>query len=139
MTSGEANIMLELSHDIRKASTLLERNAEALRTATEALLATKREVHDGNAEHDKTLRLVHHELKQMNTLLGVISKDVDDVERVTREATGAHALAAIDPKVKLLQEFGRLDRFTKVLIAIAVVSGGAIGVLVYWIATHWGK
>lgn len=137
-----ANNMMLLSNDIRNSAKVTERSTEALKTVAESIMAMKREVHEAlgpGGAIDGVVREVRHEISQVNRQLAIISKDVDDVERVTREATGAHALMAIDPKVKLLREFGALDRYTKTLIATAVVAAGGIGALVHWLATLGGK
>lgn len=133
-----ADNTLLLVQELRNSTQQFGRNVEALRTSVEAMNSLRRELHDGNAEHAEVLRSIDHRLGNIVERLAVIKDDVDDVQVATREATGAHALAAIDPKVKLLREFGALDRFTKVLIAGALVAGGGIGVFIHWIAARGG-
>lgn len=130
-----ADNTLLLVQELRNSTLQFGRNVEALRTSVEATNTLRREIHDGNAEHERVMRSIDFELKQMNKLLGVISKDVDDVERVTREATGAHALAAYgDTKAGLLKTFGEMPRFTQGLLTV-LASVIALGGWAHWIVS----
>lgn len=68
-----------------------------------------------------------------------VSKDVEHVEKVTREATGAHPLVQIEPDrptaVKVIEAFAKLPRVTQVLIIIALLAAG-IGGWVWKLAEH---
>lgn len=135
-----ANNTLLLAQEMRNTSKVFERMAEALHSATEAMLATKREVHEAigpGGVIDEVVRGVRHELGQVSRQLAVISKDVDDVERVTREVTGAHALdAKIDTKEGLLRAFGELPWFTQLLVVVTAVLAGGFG---HWLISLIGK
>ncbi len=72
-------------------------------------------------------------IRNINERLAVISKDVDDVDRGVREATGAHRLP---PKphaaVSTLEAFGKLPRGAQALVVVTTVSLAiAVGVGVY--------
>lgn len=78
---------------------------------------------------------LRHELKVISERLAVISKDVDDVERAAREATGSFKRAAGGDSSKhaavgVLRAFGALPRATQVLLVLLVVALAVSG----WLA-----
>lgn len=135
-----ANNTLLLAQELRNTSKQFERTAEAVHSATEAMLATKREVHDAlgpGGAVDGVIREVRYELNQVNERLAVISKDVDDVEKAAREATGAHVLVAkADTKEGLLRAFGEQPWFTQLLVVVTAVLAGGFG---HWLISLIGK
>lgn len=132
-----ADNTLLLVQELRNSTLQFGRNVEALHTSVEAMNALRREISDGNAEYEKVVRGVEHELKQVNKSLAIISNDVDDVERVTREATGIHALvAAKDSKEGLLRAFGELPWYTQMLVVVGVAVAGGFG---HWLLSLIGK
>src|ERR1700748_2510453 len=106
-----ANNTTLLVAELLNTSAQLSRCVESMHSVTEAVMATKREVHDAlgpGGAIDGVVREVRHEISQANRQLAIISKDVDDVERVTREATGAFPIVKSDTKEGLLRAFGEL-------------------------------
>jgi hypothetical protein len=123
-----ANNCVLLVAELRNNSKQQERVVESLHSATEAMLATKRVAAEALDNYETLAHQGRLAITESNKLLAVISKDVDDVERVTREATGAHRLAAADDtKAGLVRTFGALPRFTQVLIAILFALLAASG------------
>lgn len=133
-----ANNMMLLSQDIRNGAKVTERSTEAMRSAVEAMLAVKRELHDAigaGGVIDESVRGVRHELGQINVRLGIIGNDA----HVTREATGTHRTIQPDVKITLIRTFGEQPWYTQVLIAAGAASLGGIGALIHWLATHGVK
>lgn len=123
-----ADNTLLLVQELRNGAKQSEKIAESLHNATEAMLAVRREVHDGNAALDGHQHELRAALVKIGERLAVIGKDVDDVERVTREATGAHALSVRhEGNAGVLRAFGELPSRAQVLIVvvavIAILSG----------------
>lgn len=130
-----SNNMMLVSSQLVNSSKVTEKQTEALRTTTEALLATKREVNDAlgpGGAIDEMIRSVHSRLGIVDTRLGIISNDVG----ITREATGTHRLVEqADSKVSLLKAFGDLRLATQIIVGLVVVAAPVAGALVHWLAT----
>lgn len=76
---------------------------------------------------ETTLHELRLKLETALERLAVISKDVDDVERATREATGSFKLATKDDAAKptvvgALHAFAAAPKFAQALIVIAFVA-----------------
>jgi hypothetical protein len=135
-----ANGVLMQSAELRNLAARLEAVCERLHSSTEAQLAVKRELSEMLGAFDGHQHELRAALGRINERLAVIGKDVDDVEKAAREATGAHQLAAhADTKTGMLRAFGELPARTQMLIAVVVVSLPFAGAAAHWLISMLGK
>lgn len=121
MNDEEKGLVHMLANSVAALAARLER-------VVEELLLVRRTNTDMHATIDEHRHEQRHQLQLINERLAVLSKDVDDVEKVAREVTGQYPKG--DPEhaaVGAIKAFGALPasaRWTLVLLAPSLVAIG---------------
>jgi hypothetical protein len=145
-----ANSVMMLSAENRNVAGRMHSICEHLHSATEAMLAAKREVHDLASSLDSHQHEMRAALGKIGERLAVIAKQTDDAEKAagaaaseakaTREATGARGpTVAHEGHAGLLRAFGELPQRTQLLIGVVVVALPAAGAVAHWLVSILSK
>jgi hypothetical protein len=139
-----AETLDEVRRMVERALSLVERLADAVLAQNAAvgiharsidrLLLQLQAVTNAQTESTNAQYEVRLGIQRIGERLAILSKDVDDVERATREATGSFALSVRDPEkhvaVGVIEAFGKLPRWSQSLIVAGIFST-MIGLLLW--------
>lgn len=123
------NLLDQLATNSKLTRHLADRTlilADSVNKNTEELLRTRQRL----TEIYEQREYIRGGLDLVNQKLAVISKDVDDVEKVAREVSGIHKTKSTTKEhavVGGLRAFGALPASTQVLVLVALVILGLSG------------